>query len=67
MRHSPLVDRQLPPASPAPMSAARYARWALAGLGVLMLLFWVIDSVRSRAAMSIRLLSQQHRSQPRRR
>jgi len=32
------------------MSAARYARWALAGLGVLLLVFWVIDSVRSRAA-----------------
>ena len=32
------------------MSAGGYARWALAGLGVLMLLFWVIDSVRSRAA-----------------
>ena len=32
------------------MSAARYARWALAGLSVLMLLFWVIDSVRSRAS-----------------
>lgn len=32
------------------MSAGRYARWALAGLGVLMLVFWVIDSVRSRAA-----------------
>jgi len=50
MRRVPLVDRQLPPASPARMSAGRYARWALAGLGVLMLLFWVIDSVRSRAA-----------------
>ena len=31
------------------MSAGRYARWALAGLGVLLLVFWVIDSVRSRA------------------
>src|SRR5688572_10447107 len=39
-----------PPASPARMTASRYARWALAGLGVLMPLFWVIDSVRSRAA-----------------
>ena len=38
MRRPPLLDR------------GRYARWALAGFGVLMLLFWVIDSVRSRAA-----------------
>ena len=38
MRRPPLLDR------------GRYARWALAGLGVLMLLFWVIDSVRSRAS-----------------
>ena len=38
MRRPPLLDR------------GRYARWALAGFGVLMLLFWVIDSVRSRAS-----------------
>jgi hypothetical protein len=39
-----------PPASPSRMSAGNYTRWALAGLGVLMLLFWMTDGVRSRAA-----------------
>jgi methionine-rich copper-binding protein CopC len=32
------------------MKARNYAGWALAGLGVLMLLFWVSDSQRARAA-----------------
>ena len=32
------------------MRAESFARWALAGLGVLMLLFWVSDSQRPRAA-----------------
>ena len=35
---------------PARMQVGTYAHWALAGLGVLMLLFWMIDSMRSRAA-----------------
>jgi methionine-rich copper-binding protein CopC len=40
-------------AGDAPASSSRmasYARWGLAGLGVLMLLFWMTDSLRSRAA-----------------
>ncbi len=36
-----------PPSSP---HIANYARWGLAALGVLMLLFWMTDSLRSRAA-----------------
>jgi hypothetical protein len=32
------------------MSGGAYARWAMAGLGVLMLLFWVTDSLRPRGA-----------------
>jgi methionine-rich copper-binding protein CopC len=40
-------------AGEAPVSSSRmgnYARWGLAGLGVLMLLFWMTDNLRSRAA-----------------